>query len=99
MDNAEFSNTNYTISSSLSISSTPKSKSEATSKKQRVGKSVRDDFFTNITKNDKNWSAKCLICDDTVYDNIGAEVGKSSQKMPQVQVKSSQVKSDLTDLT
>ncbi|CAF3244182.1 unnamed protein product [Rotaria sp. Silwood2] len=71
MDNAESSNTNSTISTSSSISSTPKSKSEATSKKQRVGKSVREDFFTNIAKNDKNWSAKCLLCDDTVYDNIG----------------------------
>ena len=71
MDNIESSNTNSSISISSSISLTPKSKSEAVSKTQRVGKSIRDDFFTNITKNDKNWSGKCLVCDNIVYDNIG----------------------------
>ncbi len=73
MDNTESWSTNSTISSSssVSISSTPKSKSAEASKKQRVGKSVRDNFFINVTKNETNWSAKCLICDDIVHDNIG----------------------------
>jgi hypothetical protein len=73
MNSSESSNTSSTISiaSSISICSTSKTTNEATPKKQRVAKTVRDEFFRNVIKNEKNWSATCLICDEIILDNIG----------------------------
>ena len=39
--------------------------------KLRIAKIARDQFFTSIIKNEKNWSAKCLLCSEVVLDNLG----------------------------
>ena len=30
-----------------------------------------DQFFTHIIKNERNWSAKCLLCNEVILDNLG----------------------------
>ncbi|CAF1497421.1 unnamed protein product, partial [Rotaria sordida] len=72
MNNSESESTSSDAPSSSSISiSTSKSNDEATSKEQHFSKTIRDQFFTNISKNEKNWSATCLICNEIVLDNVG----------------------------
>ncbi|CAF2895039.1 unnamed protein product [Rotaria sp. Silwood2] len=82
MNNSESSNSNssttlyssITTSSSTSttsLSATPKSTNELSPKNECFAKTARDQFFTDIIKNERNWSAKCIICEETVYDNIG----------------------------
>jgi hypothetical protein len=62
----------FDVSSSIiSIPSPLRSTNQATPKKHDVTKTARDEFFTNITKNEKNWSAQCLLCNETILDNIG----------------------------
>ncbi|CAF4874282.1 unnamed protein product, partial [Rotaria magnacalcarata] len=68
MDNSDSSSSS---SSTTSLSATPKSKNELSSKNEYFAKTVRDQFFRDIIKNEKNWSAKCAICEETVLDNIG----------------------------
>ena len=81
MNNSESSNSNSstTLYSSItttsstpikSISATSKSTDELLANNQCLVKTVRDQFFTDVIKSEKNWSAKCLICEETVFDNI-----------------------------
>ena len=60
-----------TNSSTISLSKMSKSVNELSSKNQCLGRTIHNKFFMKIIKNEKNWSAKCLICDETVFVNIG----------------------------
>ncbi|CAF4060073.1 unnamed protein product [Rotaria sp. Silwood2] len=71
MNNTESESTSSDAPSSSSITIlTSKSNDEAISKEQHFSKTIRDQFFTNISKNEKNWSATCLICNEIVFDNV-----------------------------
>lgn len=89
MNDSESSNStsSTTSSSTTSSSATSKSANELTSKSQGCARTVRDEFFTNITKNEKNWSAICSICNETVFDNIGvtSNVNRHVKKNHQVE--------------
>ena len=68
MNNCE--NLDPTISASLtSPESTPTK--EVTVRRYSIRKTARDQFFNGIVKNEKNWSAKCLLCGEVVLDNLG----------------------------
>ena len=67
MDNREHLDLTSTVSST-SLESTA---TEVIPKKPRLAKTPRDQFFTIVTKNEKNWSAKCLLCAEVVLDSIG----------------------------
>ena len=54
----------------ITISATSRSTDELSVNNQCLAKTVRDQFFTDIIKSEKNWSVKCLICEETVFDNI-----------------------------
>ena len=36
-----------------------------------IPKTIRDKFYSDIVVHDKNWSAKCILCDKLQYDNKG----------------------------
>lgn len=68
MNDSESSNSTFSTTSS---SATSKSTNDLKSKNQGRARTVRDEFFTSITKNEKNWSAICTICNETILDSIG----------------------------